>query len=222
MFKSPFDSPFLPRPEAPFGNALPEIPGNPFSEFLKLTQPPRPSGPFGSNALPPLPALPDLDSIKASLPPSPSRVLVVHGRDLARTNEVALFLTNGGCDPIMLKDHSDADSNLLDEFIRIYELKKPRFAVVLATADDYGGLYGTVPRPRPRQNVIFEHGFMVAKLGKGKVAVLAAPGIEYPSDYSGRIYIPLDAPEGWRVKLADAIRKSIPSFNSKKAVGLKY
>lgn len=44
-------------------------------------------------------------------------------------------------------------------------------------------------KDRARQNVIFEHGYMVAKLGRDKVIALVDQGVEIPGDLSGVIYI---------------------------------
>ncbi len=43
-----------------------------------------------------------------------------------------------------------------------------------------------------RQNVIFELGYFVAKLGCKKVCALYEEGVEIPSDYKGVIFVPLD------------------------------
>ena len=49
---------------------------------------------------------------------------------------------------------------------------------------------------RPRQNVIFEMGFFIGHLGVERVCALVPPGVEYPSDYDGVVYVPYDEAEG--------------------------
>jgi len=80
------------------------------------------------------------------------------------------------------------------------------FAVVVATADDVGGVRSEELNPRARQNVIFEAGFFVGTLGRDQVVILHAEGVELPSDLSGIIYIPLDLANAWRTKLGKEMR----------------
>jgi predicted nucleotide-binding protein len=75
-----------------------------------------------------------------------------------------------------------------------------RFAVVLMTPDDSGGKVGSDSKPRARQNVVFELGFFIGKLGPGRVAALVKGDIERPSDFDGVVYIPLDQGK-WKMDL---------------------
>ena len=80
-----------------------------------------------------------------------------------------------------------------------------RYAIVLLTADDRGGLADAKPstyRPRARQNVILELGYFLGKLGRRHVSVIYEEGVEIPSDYQGVLYTPLDPGTAWRFKLA--------------------
>ena len=80
-----------------------------------------------------------------------------------------------------------------------------RYAIVLLTADDRGGLADAKPstyRPRARQNVILELGYFLGKLGRRRVSVIYEEAVEIPSDYQGVLYTPLDPGTAWRFKLA--------------------
>ena len=82
------------------------------------------------------------------------------------------------------------------------EAAKARFAVVLMSGDDEGGLRGSgVLRTRARQNVVLEAGWFMGKLGRQNIAVLVAPCVEHPSDISGMILIPFGSGTGWRSRL---------------------
>ena len=59
---------------------------------------------------------------------------------------------------------------------------------VLYTPDDIGGLRGSDGLPRARQNVVFEHGYLIAQLGRERVCALVAGDVEFPSDISGILY----------------------------------
>ena len=56
--------------------------------------------------------------------------------------------------------------------------------------------------PRARQNVIFELGFFIGKLGRDKVCALYETGVELPSDYAGVAFVPLDPAGAWKLELA--------------------
>jgi predicted nucleotide-binding protein len=69
------------------------------------------------------------------------------------------------------------------------------------TPDDLGKAEKAVDlKPRARQNVVFELGFFIGKLGPERVAALVKGDIELPSDFDGVVYISLDK-EDWQAKL---------------------
>jgi len=74
------------------------------------------------------------------------------------------------------------------------------FAVVLLTPDDIGALLDDKEnlKPRARQNVIFELGYMTAKLGRSNVCALLKDSVEKPTDYDGVLYIPMDNNGAWK------------------------
>ena len=65
---------------------------------------------------------------------------------------------------------------------------------------------GPNARFRARQNVIFEFGFFIARLGRQRVAALCKGDIELPSDYHGVVYIPLDENGAWKIALAKEMK----------------
>ena len=70
--------------------------------------------------------------------------------------------------------------------------------MILMTPDDEGALVGETPQKRPRQNVVFELGFFIGKLGTPNVAGLVKGHIEKPSDFDGIGYIDFDAKGEWK------------------------
>ena len=83
------------------------------------------------------------------------------------------------------------------------------FAAVLLTGDDRGGLATDEPSAymlRARQNVIFELGYFLSKLGEERVCCLYTSDVEIPSDYSGVLYILLDDAGAWKQRLACELR----------------
>jgi predicted nucleotide-binding protein len=72
---------------------------------------------------------------------------------------------------------------------------------------------------RARQNVIFELGYFVGRLGRGRACLLRKGDIEIPSDLFGVIYTDFDHPaEGWKVKLARELKAARFKFDADKVL----
>jgi len=132
-------------------------------------------------------------------PPITNRVFLVHGRDGAIKNEVARFLERLGLEVVILHERPNKGRTLISKFQE--ESADVSFAVVLVTPDDVGGLAQGHAQPRARQNVVFELGFFIGRLGSHRVCALMADGVERPSDYDGVAYVPLDPTGGWKSDL---------------------
>ena len=63
--------------------------------------------------------------------------------------------------------------------------------------------------PRARQNVVFELGYFMGKLGRERVCLLLKDQVELPSDIGGIVYIYMDPNSGWKAKLHQNIRAVI-------------
>jgi predicted nucleotide-binding protein len=133
------------------------------------------------------------------------RVFIVHGRDEAAKEAVARFLEKLELDPIVLHEQPNQGRTVIEKF---EESADVGFAVVLLTPDDVGRFADGLdePKPRARQNVIFELGYFIAKLGRSRVCALHKGGVEILSDYEGVVYVPMDDPNGWRLLLAREIK----------------
>lgn len=133
------------------------------------------------------------------------KVFLVHGRDDGVKNEVARFIQNMGLEPIILHEQASNGNTLIE---KIEENTDVGFGIILYTPCDFGGLSKDELKPRARQNVIFEHGYLIGKLGRKKVAALVKPNVEHPSDISGIVYITHDNHDGWKVSLARELRSA--------------
>ena len=81
------------------------------------------------------------------------------------------------------------------------------YAVVILTSDDLGKARDADElRPRGRQNVIFEFGYFVGRLGRARSALLYEDDVELPSDLTGLVYIPLDSAGAWKITLARELK----------------
>jgi predicted nucleotide-binding protein len=150
-------------------------------------------------------------SIEAALPTAPKTVrepvspsgpiFVVHGHDHALLHETVRVLERATArEVIVLHEQANAGRTILEKFEA--HAATASYAVVLLSADDVGGAVGETAAPRGRQNVIFELGFFFGQLGRERVTVLLAPGVEQPSDIAGLVYIAVDAGGAWKYRLA--------------------
>jgi predicted nucleotide-binding protein len=123
----------------------------------------------------------------------------VHGHDRASKAEVSDFIRKLGFEPIVLHDRPNKGRTLITKFRE--EAVGAGFAVVLMTPDDLGKAAAVIDlKPRARQNVVFELGFFIGKLGPERVAALVEGNVEIPSDFDGVVYIPLDVSD-WQTLL---------------------
>ncbi len=124
-------------------------------------------------------------------------VFIVHGRDNEAKETVARFLEQLELTPVILHEQPSKGSTIIEKFERHAQ---PAFTVVLLTPDDIGAHKDDESnlKPRARQNVIFELGFFIGRLGRERVCALTKGNVEIPSDYEGVVYIPLDDAGGWK------------------------
>ena len=137
--------------------------------------------------------------------PKSNKVFVIHGRDNNLKNEVKALLTEVGLKPIILSEQPSEGQTIIEKFEQHADVG---FAVALLTPDDLGSKIDEREQTfRARQNVIFELGFFVGKLGRKHVCALTKdPNIEIPSDYSGVIYIDLSQAPAWKNELVRELR----------------
>jgi predicted nucleotide-binding protein len=129
-------------------------------------------------------------------------VFIVHGHDNTYRLEAARFVEKLGLDVIILHEQPNAGRTLIEKLEK--SATSAGFAVVLMTPDDRGGKAEPRARlsPRARQNVIFELGYFVGRMGRDRVCALHAPDVEVPSDIHGVAYVPLDEAGAWKRTLA--------------------
>lgn len=133
------------------------------------------------------------------------KVFIIHGRDNEAKGSVARFLEKLNLDPVILHEQANEGRTIIEKF---EEHAQAAFAVVLLTPDDAGALENEKDklRPRARQNVIFEFGYFIGRLGRKRVCALTRGNLEMPSDYDGVLYVPLDAAGAWRMRLLKELK----------------
>lgn len=134
-----------------------------------------------------------------------NKCFIVHGHDEARKFEVARFVENDlRKKAIILHEQPNKGRTIIEKF---EDYSKVDFAVALWTADDDGkSKKESDLKDRARQNVIFETGFFIGKLGRENVIVLHEDGVDIPSDYSGVIFLRLA--DNWK----DDLRREVDAI----------
>lgn len=129
-------------------------------------------------------------------------VFVVHGRDNEAKQEVSRFIEALGLKAIILHEQASAGMTIIEKIERYSN--DADFALVLYTPCDLGrGVHeSNPPKKRARQNVVFEHGYLMAKLGRENVCALLKGDVEAPNDISGVVYVGLDVAGAWKAEVA--------------------
>ena len=114
------------------------------------------------------------------------KVFIVHGHDNALKQEVARIIEKQGLEAVILSEQANGGKTIIE---KIEENSDVGAAICLFTGDDYGRAKdATSENLRARQNVVFEAGYFMGKLGRGNVILIASPDIEIPSDLQGVVY----------------------------------
>jgi predicted nucleotide-binding protein len=135
------------------------------------------------------------------------KVFIVHGRDNEAKQEVSRFIETVGLEAIILHEQANEGLTIIEK-IEKYS-NDADFALILYTACDKGrGIHETkIPaRDRARQNVVFEHGYLMAKLGRENVCSLVKGEIETPNDISGVVYVELDNLGAWKIAVVKELK----------------
>ncbi len=133
------------------------------------------------------------------------KVFVVHGRDNEAKLEVARFLEKLDLEAVILHEQANRNKTIIEKLEHYSDVA---FAVVLLTPDDVRALKGDEKnlKSRARQNVIFELGYMIAKLQRKNVCALMKNDVEKPTDYDGVLYISMDDNGAWKQKLVRELK----------------
>jgi predicted nucleotide-binding protein len=135
------------------------------------------------------------------------KVFIVHGRDNETKQEVARFIEGLGLQSIILHEQASSGMTIIEK-IEHYS-NDADFALILYTACDHGkGAHESQQQPknRARQNVVFEHGYFLAKLVRKNVCALVKGDIEIPNDISGVVYVQLDSLGAWKAEVVKELK----------------
>ncbi len=133
------------------------------------------------------------DISKVQTEKSKKNIFVVHGHDLELKNDTEIFLKSIKLHPIVLHREIDKGLTLIEKFEKHSDVN---YAIIILTPDDVGFSISELAKKeeerkmeyRSRQNVIFEFGFFIGKLGRRNVCCIYKEGVILPSDLNGLIY----------------------------------
>ena len=104
-----------------------------------------------------------------------------------------------------MHEQADQSRTIIEKFEE--NSSEVNFAIILLTADDEGRANKEIDyRARARQNVVFEMGYFIGKLGRKKVFLLLENGVDKPGDLDGIVYVPIDNADGWKLKLVKELK----------------
>ena len=115
-----------------------------------------------------------------------SKVFIVHGHDGELKESVARLIERQGIKAVILNEQTNRGATIIEKFERNSEVAA---AICLFTKDDMGkAMNDTDYQARARQNVVFEAGYFMGKLGRKNVIMLVDDDIEIPSDLQGVVH----------------------------------
>ena len=139
------------------------------------------------------------------------RIIVVSGADDEMKQALTGALTKLSLVPLVMCEEPCRGKKFIENFGRDYA--DVGFAVVLLSPDDFAyakNEVATKRKLRPQQDVVFELGFLLGKLGKSNVLVIfrECPNFEIPTDFEGIKVTAFDDRDSWKLALIRELSNS--------------
>jgi predicted nucleotide-binding protein len=132
------------------------------------------------------------------------RIIVVSGSDDEMKQALTGALTKLSLVSLVICEEPSQGKKIVENFSKEYA--DVAFAVVLLSPDDFAYAKNedaTKRKLRPRQDVVFELGFLVGKLGKGNVLAFfrESTNFETITDFEGIKFTAFDNRDSWKLAL---------------------
>ncbi len=129
-------------------------------------------------------------------------VFIVHGHDNALKQSVARIIEKQNIKAIILSEQTNKGKTIIEKFEEYANIPG---AICLFTKDDIATDKCKSKKIfRARQNVIFETGYFMGKIGRDKVIILSDSKIDMPSDLSGVLYT---SNKNWEIVVLKELRE---------------
>jgi len=137
------------------------------------------------------------------------KIFIVHGHNETMKQSIARLIEKQKIESVILHEKPNKGKTIIEKFELNADVGS---AVVIFSGDDYGyekNIDKDKAILRPRQNVIFEMGYFIGKLGREKVICIFEENIDIDvlSDYKGIIYIPYDTKGVWKYSLGKELKE---------------
>jgi len=135
------------------------------------------------------------------------KVFIVHGHDDLLKESAARLVEKIGLEAVILHEQANEGLTIIQKLEKQADVG---YAIILYTPCDEGRKKGSEnSKPRARQNVVFEHGLFMGKLGSERVCALRKSEVEMPSDAQGILYIEVkEGSNDWMYQVAKELKKA--------------
>lgn len=131
-----------------------------------------------------------------------NKIFIVHGHDDEMLQSVTNFVKKVKLEPIILHEQPNKGRTIIEKFV---EYSDVGFSIVLLSPDDKAQENDKLVS-RARQNVIFELGYFLGKLGRERVIALYKNPVQIPSDYNGVLYVEYNRSETWKLQIGKELK----------------
>lgn len=145
--------------------------------------------------------------------PKYDKIFIVHGHDEALKQSVARLIEKQDIEAIILSEKANQGKTIIE---KIEAYSNVNSAICLFTADDLGRAKAEEDCSfRARQNVVFEAGYFIGKLGRNNVILISNGEIELPSDLQGVVYT---NEKNWEIDLVKELKAMGYSIDMNKMI----
>ena len=132
-------------------------------------------------------------------------VFIVHGHNKELIYALERQIERQGIKPIVFGEMANFGITTIIE--KIEKNSNVGAAICLFTADDIGrAMDSDELKKRARQNVVFEAGYFIGKIGRNKVILVADREVELPSDLGGTVRIAYADSANWIVSVLQELK----------------
>jgi predicted nucleotide-binding protein len=166
------------------------------------------------------------------IPSAKKDIFIVHGINHQPVEELREILLELGLNPVILSEQPGGSRTIIEKLEKYSDVD---FAFVIMTPDDRGlqgsppsklplpqfpfrpprnemefGLwFATTLKPRARQNVVLEFGYLIGKIGRDRVCCLYKESVELPSDMQGIVYVSfIQSIKECRMKIIEELKEA--------------